>query len=128
VLAVNPSSSNCTRSVFQLLLLGSATAFVAGCATGEPSSVAWQRQSVHDQHVFMPGLVWDTQPTVIVQQGAAGPTVSTGPQPQATQAVVQGDRILLMSQESYARWQSNPQALGASAAPAGPVVAPAPAK
>jgi hypothetical protein len=111
-------------TAIRLALLGAAAAFLAGCASPEPVNVTWERQSMIDQHRFMPGLLRSAEtPLVVVNTGRDGAAIAMGDAPRpAAQAVAQGDRVLLVTQEEYARLQgSNPQVLGAPPAqPAAP--------
>lgn len=111
-------------TAIRFALLGAAAAILAGCASGEPTHVAWERQSVMDQHRFIPGLMRNAEPPlVVVNTGRDGAAIAMGDAPRpAAQAVAQGDRVLLVSQEEYARLQgSNPQVLGGPPAqPAAP--------
>ena len=113
-------------SAIRLALLGAAAAALAGCATGEPTSVAWQRQSTFDQHRFMPSPMPNVgPPMVVVKTGPTGAAIAMQDAPrEAMQAVAQGDSVRLVTQEEYARLRSSdPQVLGG--APAEPGSAPA---
>lgn len=107
----------------RLALIGAATAALSGCATSEPTSVAWQHQSAYNQHRYMPSATGAPAQVASTGTNAMGAAAATPP-PEAAYAVLDGDTVRLVSKDEYARLRSNPQALGGPPAPAQPGAAP----
>ena len=89
-----------------LPLLGAAVLVLAGCAA--PQATDWNLVSARDQHRYMPTVVQDERPMVIITAGPTGMVVGTGPDvpAPAVQVVTQDGQLRLVSEQTLAAIRS----------------------
>lgn len=101
----------------RLPMVGAALLVLAGCAA--PPATDWNLVSARDQHRYMPTVLQDTRPVVIVTAGPTGLVVGTGsdaPAP-AVQVVSQDGQLRLVSRETLATMNAQPPTSSMGAAP-----------
>ncbi len=102
--------------VARLPLLGTALLVLGGCAALRATD--WNLVSVRDQHRYMPTVLQDERPAVIITAGPTGMVVGTGPDvpAPAVQVVTQDGQLRLVSEQTLAAIRSGASTgvLGAS--------------